>query len=40
LIPSPLRVVGFVSLILTIVSGIFPGIFSNLGEASSIFFNS
>ncbi len=40
LIPSPLRVVGFVSLILTIVAGIFPGIFSNLGEASSIFFNS
>ena len=40
LIPSPLRVVGFVSLILTIVSGIFPGIFSNLGEASSLFFNS
>ena len=40
IIPSPLKVVGFVSLILTIVSGIFPGIFSNLGEASSIFFNS
>ena len=39
-IPSPLKVVGFVSLVLTIVSGIFPGIFSNLGEASSIFFNS
>ena len=40
IIPSPLKIVGFVSLILTIVSGIFPGIFSNLGEASSIFFNS
>ncbi len=39
-IPSPLKVVGFVSLVLTIVSGIFPGIFSNLGEASSVFFNS
>ena len=39
-ITNPLKVVGFISLALTILSGIFPGIFSNLGEASAIFFSS
>ena len=39
-ITNPLKVVGFISLALTILSGIFPGIFANLGEASAIFFSS
>ena len=39
-IPNPLKVVGFISLALTLLAGIFPGIFSNLGEASAIFFSS
>jgi hypothetical protein len=39
-VPNPLKVVGFISLALTLLAGIFPGIFSNLGEASAIFFSS
>ena len=39
-VPNPLKVVGFISLALTLLAGIFPGIFSSLGEASAIFFSS
>ena len=39
-VPNTLKVVGFISLALTVLAGIFPGIFSNLGEASAIFFSS
>ncbi len=39
-VPNPLKVVGFISLALTLLAGIFPGIFSNLGEASALFFSS
>ena len=39
-VPNPLKVVGFISLALTLLAGVFPGIFSSLGEASAIFFSS
>ena len=39
-VPNTLKVVGFISLGLTLLAGIFPGIFSNLGEASAVFFSS
>ena len=35
---NPLKVVGVFTVLITFVSGIFPGIFSYLGEVSSIFF--
>ena len=35
---NPLKVVGVFTLLITFVSGIFPGIFGYLGEVSSIFF--
>ena len=35
---SPLKVVGALTVLITFVAGIFPGIFSYLGEVSSIFF--
>ena len=35
---SPLKVVGVFTVLITFISGIFPGIFSYLGEVSSIFF--
>ena len=35
---NPLKVVGVFAVLITFVSGIFPGIFSYLGEVSSIFF--
>ena len=35
---NPLKVVGIFTVLITFVSGIFPGIFSYLGEVSSIFF--
>ena len=35
---NPLKVVGVFAVLVTFVSGIFPGIFSYLGEVSSIFF--
>ena len=35
---SPLKVVGALTGLITFVAGIFPGIFSYLGEVSSIFF--
>ena len=37
---GPLKVVGFISLVITFIAGIFPNIFSNLGNASALFFNS
>ena len=36
---NPLKVVGVFTVLITFVSGIFPGIFSYLGEVSSIFFS-
>ena len=36
---NPLKVVGIFTVLITFVSGIFPGIFSYLGEVSSIFFS-
>lgn len=35
---NPLKVVGVFTVLITFISGIFPGIFSYLGEVSSIFF--
>ena len=35
---SPLKVVGALTVLITFVAGIFPGIFSYLGEVASIFF--
>jgi|TARA_B100001094_G_scaffold107055_1_gene103036 NADH-quinone oxidoreductase subunit N len=35
---SPLKVVGVFTVLITFISGVFPGIFSYLGEVSSIFF--
>ena len=37
---SPLKVVGFISLVITLIAGIFPNLFSYLGNASALFFNS
>ena len=37
---GPLKVVGFISLVITFIAGILPNIFSNLGIASALFFNS
>lgn len=34
---NPLKVVGVFAVLITVLSGIFPGIFSNLGEISSLF---
>jgi len=37
---SPLKVVGFISLAITFMAGIFPNLFSYLGNAASLFLNS
>jgi NADH:ubiquinone oxidoreductase subunit 2 (subunit N) len=35
---NPLKVVGAFTVLITFISGVFPGIFSYLGDVSSIFF--
>ncbi len=39
LIENPIKVVGLITVFITVLSGIFPGIFSNLGDIASTFLN-